>query len=44
MSARLTLEDGKRVDIDTQMLDVDRKELMRVIAETGRRAEAVRPH
>lgn len=41
---RLTLEDGKRVDIDTQMLEVDRKELMRVIAETGRRAEAVRPH
>ncbi|WP_119169362.1 hypothetical protein [Algihabitans albus] len=36
---RLTLEDGKRVDIDTQMLEVDRKELMRVIAEEGRRAE-----
>lgn len=39
---RLTLEDGRRIDIDTQMLSVDRKELMRVVAEEARRAEARR--
>ncbi len=37
---RVTLDDGRRLDIDTQLLDVDRKELMRVIAETARAAEA----
>lgn len=39
---RLTLEDGTRIDIDTQMLEIDRKDLMRVIAEEGRKAEARR--
>ena len=39
---RLTLEDGRRIDIDTQMLEIDRKDLMRVIAEEGRKAEARR--
>jgi hypothetical protein len=37
---RLTLEDGGRLDIDTQLLEVDRKELMRAISEEGRKAEA----
>jgi hypothetical protein len=39
---RLTLEDGGRLDIDTQMLEIDRKALMRVIAEEARKAEARR--
>ncbi len=37
---RLTLDDGSRLDIDVQMLDTNRRELMRVIAEEGRKAEA----
>ena len=36
---RLTLDDGKRIDIDTQMLSVDRKELMRIVAEEAHKAE-----
>jgi hypothetical protein len=39
---RITLEDGKRIDLDTQMLEIDRKKLMAVIGEEARKAEARR--